>query len=89
MHARLQGGTGEAGQALAPLGRGANGSRRKSPVTVRADVVKFMLYAVGAKGAFEAADARITRLRRQIAVAELAIGSNFHLCISDARAGEL
>jgi hypothetical protein len=49
----------------------------KTARTVRADIAQHGLDAICAEGAFIAADTRLCRIRGQVAVAHLAIGSDF------------
>jgi hypothetical protein len=63
MHARLGWRAGKAGEAFAPLGGRADGAGSKASTTVWADVVNFVVNAVIAEGAVEAADAGVDRLR--------------------------
>jgi hypothetical protein len=59
MHARLRWRACKAGEAFAPLGGWTDGARNKSSAAVGADVVNFLADAAGAKGAVEAANARV------------------------------
>ncbi len=64
MHARLRGRACKAGQPFAPLGGGTDGARNKSSTAVWADVMNFVVNAVVAKGAVEAANPRMYRVGR-------------------------
>jgi hypothetical protein len=57
--------------------RRANRSRRETTTAVGANVEDYALHAIGAKGAFVGADARIRRSRRQRFVAVFAGGAEF------------
>ena len=61
--------------AGAALDRRADRPRREAAAAVRADVVQHRLDAMGAEGAFVAADAGLRRVRRQVLVAALAVGA--------------
>ncbi len=57
----------------APFPRRPDRSRRKAAAAVRADIVQSGLDAVGAEGAFIAADPSLQRSRRQVPVAIFAV----------------
>ena len=73
-------------QPRPPLGPGPDRPGREPAAAVRADVEQPALHAVRAKGALIAADARIQRIRRQILVAELAVGPQLERHRSHPRA---
>lgn len=64
-----------AADAFAPVGDGPDRAGHKTARAIWANIVEYGVDAVCTEGTFIAANARVVRLCRQIAVTHLAIGS--------------
>jgi hypothetical protein len=73
MHALARGGALGEAQARTPLGHRANGARDEVDAAIRADIVENRLDAIGAEGAFIAADTSVGRMRGKVLVAIFAV----------------